>query len=228
MGNFLTILALLVAFIPVSSVLAEDQTTNPDTTTTTEVKTETQDTADKVYDLENVDSAEFKAKLEARLKARKETMAAKIAAYQQKRIQSRCKASQSLINKVSEKASAAKTSRDEIYNNMTKNALKLSDRMKENGQDTALLDKNIEELNMLIDKFKTDLKEMRQAAQDLTVMDCVADPSGFTSSLEVLRQAREDVTKDSQAIRDYIKNNLKPTLQDIRNNIGQVKQEGAN
>ena len=113
---------------------------------------------------------------------------------------------------------------------MTKNATKLSDRLKESGQDTTELDSSIAELNTLIDKFKTDLKDMRQAAQDLSDMDCKTDPSGFYTSLEELRASRELVAQDSAAIRDYIKNTLKPLLQEIRTNIGQTNQttQGAN
>lgn len=184
--------------------------------------------AEKSFEIDDSTKAEFKANLETRLKKRKEAVTENLTFIKQKRIQKGCVASQALISKVSEKASATKTSRDEIYDNMTKNAEKLRDRLKENGQDTAALDKNLEELHTLIDSFKTDLKEMRQVAQDLSAMDCGADPAGFISSLQALRESRNKVVTDSQAIKNYIKDNLKPTLQEIRSSIGQAKQEGTN
>ena len=184
--------------------------------------------AEKSFEIDDSTKAEFKANLETRLKQRKEAVTENLTFIKQKRIQKGCVASQALINKVSEKASATKTSRDQIYDNMTKNAEKLRDRLKENGQDTTTLDKNLEELHALIDSFKTDLKEMRQVAQDLSAMDCGADPAGFISSLQVLREARDKVVTDSQVIKNYVKDNLKPTLQEIRNSIGQAKQEGTN
>ncbi len=184
--------------------------------------------AEKSFEIDDTTKAEYKANLETRLKRRKDAAAENLTFIKQKRIQKGCVAGQALINKVSEKASATKTSRDEIYDNMVKSAEKLRDRLKENGQNTAALDKNLEELRVLIDSFKTDLKDMRQAAQDITAMDCRADPASFASSLQALRESRDKVVTDSRAIKNYIKDNLKPTLQEIRNGIGQAKQEGAN
>lgn len=202
------------------------QQTNDTTTTSNE---QTQTVEDK-YKVQDKSAEDFKKNLEERIKARKEELKTNLNTAKQAKIKTKCQSSQSLINKVSEKASAAKTSRDEIYNNVTKNATKLSDRLKENGQDTTELDSSIAELNTLIENFKTDLKDMRQAAQDLSDMDCKTDPSGFYTSLEELRASRELVAQDSAAIRDYIKNTLKPLLQEIRTNIGQTNQttQGAN
>ena len=56
-------------------------------------------------------------------------------------------------------------------------------------------------------------------------MDCESDPSGFSTLLNDIRASRETVAQDSAAIRNYIKDTLKPTLQEIRNTIGQVNQE---
>lgn len=198
-----------------------------DSTASSEQQTQSEDSK---YKVEDKNAAEFKKNLEERINARKTELKTNLNTAKQAKIKTKCQASQSLINKLSEKASAAKSSRDEIYNNMTKNATKLSDRLKESGQDTTKLDANIAELNTLIDKFKLDLKDMRQAAQDLTDMDCKTDPSGFYTSLEGLRAKRELVAQDSAAIKDYIKNTLKPTLQEIKNSIGQTNQEsqGAN
>ncbi len=219
----ITLFALLT--FGLSPVVIAEQT--EETTTTAEQQTQS---AENKYKVEDKSAAEFKKNLEDRITARKTELKTTLNTAKQAKIKTKCEASQGLINKLSEKASAAKTSRDEIYTNMTKNATKLSDRLKESGQDTTKLDANITELNALIDKFKLDLKDMRQAAQDLTDMDCKTDPSGFYTSLEGLRAKRELVAQDSTAIKEYIKTTLKPTLQEIKNNIGQTNQEtqGAN
>lgn len=212
----LSFMLISFSFMP-SLVMAE--ATSTDSSTSSEDKPQTN------YEIDDKTKAEYRANLEARIKAKKEAMQNRADVARENIVKAKCRSSQSLINKVSEKASSAKTSRDEIYNNMIKNAVKLSDRMKTNGQDTTKLDANIAELNTLIEKFKIDLKDMRQLAQDITEMDCETDPAGFSTLLDEIRSSRELVAQDSAAIRAYIKDTLKPTLQEIRNTIGQVKQE---
>lgn len=216
--NIATITFMLISFsfLP---IIVSAETVSPDTSTSSE------DPSKNKYEIEDKAKAEYKANLEARIEAKKQAQQNRAGVAKDNIVKAKCKSGQGLINKVSEKASSAKTSRDDIYNNMTKNAVKLSDRLKQSGQDTTKLDANIAELNVLIDKFKMDLKDMRQLALDITEMDCESDPAGFSALLDELRTNREIVAQDSAAIRNYIKETLKPTLQEIRNTIGQLNQE---
>ncbi len=212
---------LVLSFVPSIKTFANEESTD---TTTTE-NTNSEDVTKNEYELADKNATDYMAKLEERIAARKSAQTAKLTTAKQNRIKTRCKAGQDLVNKVSETASETKTNRYAIYDKVIGHATKLSDRLKENDQDTIKLDESITELTALVDQFKKDLLDLRQTGQDIVAMDCAADPSGFAASLESLRTARNALVTNSEAIRAYVKDSLKPVLQDIRTSIGEAKKE---
>jgi hypothetical protein len=58
-----------------------------------------------------------------------------------------------------------------------------------------------------------------QTISDLGSMDCVTDPLGFKATLESARTQRDLVAKDAAAIRSYLTDTIKPTLQEIRTSL---------
>jgi hypothetical protein len=49
----------------------------------------------------------------------------------------------------------------------------------------------------------------------MNAVDCVADPVGFKAALEAARTSQATVLKDIKAIRAYVNDTIKPTLQAI-------------
>lgn len=206
---------LASVMLPFASVTATEDTTMQMSDTTQTSQTDTK------YDIqEDVKATDFQKKLEERLAVRKEALKIKLTKAQETRVKARCKASQSLINKVAAKAKETKTTRDEIYSKIITRASELSVKLKADDKDTTKLDQNITELQALVDTFKTDLQNLRQTATDVSALDCTSDPVSFKASLDTLRTAREKLSTDSQAIRTYVKDNLKPTLVTIHSSIG--------
>lgn len=240
LGLFLVILFAAVV-LPGSIIFAhaadETTTTNNDTTTSDDSSNgsstppssgsgETQSKDE--YEVEDKEATDYQKNLEARLEKRKEMLKEKLTYSQKKRITKRCIAAQKIITTVADKAKEAKTNRDKIYTNILSKTTDLRDKLKQQGQDTTKLDKNITELESLVNTFKSSLKDLRQSAVDMTNMDCAADPSGFKASLEAFRTDRETVLKNSLAIRTYINDSLKPTLKEIHDTLGGTSQEGSN
>lgn len=211
------LLAVMMAlpFISMGTVVGAHEDTDQATTSSEPVAATTED---KVLD--DTTAADYKAKLQERLAERKTQLKTKLTNAQQARIKARCKASQTLISKVSQKTKETKTSRQEVHDNILKRLNGLSTKLKDSGKDTTELDKNITELQALITTFNNDMTTLRQAASDISNMDCASDPSSFKASLEELRTSRETVAKDSAAIRTYITGTLKTTLSTLKTQVG--------
>ncbi|MCA9333051.1 hypothetical protein KDA00_04235 [Candidatus Saccharibacteria bacterium] len=226
------LLAILfgLTILPLSPIVAQEDNTTTSSEPDTSQSSDPSETDSDKYEIEDSDKADFKSNLEERLKKRKDELKTKLTTAQQKRIATRCSAAQKLITGIGTKAKEVKTNRDTIYSNVLTKLTDLRDKMKTDGTDTTELDTSITELQALVDNFKSDLKELRQAGTDIVGMDCASDPTSFKASLESLRTARDSVQTDSEAIRTYLKDDVKPVLQEIRKSLGggETSEEGAN
>lgn len=211
----------LIGLNSLAFVHAEEITTSspPSEPTSNQEATET-----KV--LEDTQADDFKVKLQERLTKRKQELKTKLTKAQEARVKARCKAAQGIISKVSAHAKQADTSRAEVYSKIVERLTSLSTKLKDAGKDTTDLDKEIADLQTKIDTFNTDMTQLRQAAADLSNMDCSSDPSSFKASLESVRSSRESVAKDSQAIRTYLTETVKTTLNTLKGSVSTTKEGG--
>lgn len=166
--------------------------------------------------------------LQQRIDKRKTELKTRLTFLEQKNITTKCKASQQgHVAPLKGRITGIETSRTQVHRELLDRLTKFSEKLKAAGGDTSKLDANIAELQTKIDTFNTDLAAYKQAVSDLSELDCIQDPTGFKASLEAARAAREKVSQDSQAIRTYVKETVKPTLSQIRQQIEEKKDEGA-
>lgn len=183
--------ALLVSALPVRA-----QSITPKTTTdpgTTEAANQEKLRADRVAKRK----ADFKTKLTN---------------TQQKRVQTRCKNAQTLLNVNIGKAIKIQTNRDKIHTNLLEKLTKLEAKLESSDVDTTKLKTQIADLKTKINTFKTDTATYIQAAQDAAAVDCQADPVGFKASLEASRAAIKTLQADAVAIRTTFAQEIKPRL----------------
>lgn len=177
---------------------------------------------------EDTKAADYQALLKERLAKNKEVAQTSLTKAQQARIKSKCKSAQGKITSINANIKSFRTARIEVYDKVVVKLSALSTRLKDAGADTTELDKQIAELQTLVDSFKTNATELNQAAADLANMDCTADPGAFRAALEVMRTKRKSVADDSAAIRAYITDTIKPTLQTIRASISKTDETEGN
>ncbi len=161
-------------------------------------------------------TAEDKAALLKRLEERKAALKTKLTNAEQLRLKSKCKASQGNLSSLKGRINGIETSRTNVYRELVERLTKLSGKLKEKGADTSQLDSQISELKTKIDSFNSDLASYKEAVSDLAAMDCVQDPTAFKASLDTARTARQKVSDDAAAIKAYVKDTIKPTLQQLR------------
>lgn len=200
--------ALILSAVPVSVLAQTDGGAEENTVTTQQTATVEEE-------------ANVQAELKARLEKRKTDRNTRLDFARQARLTNRCKAAQGGLSNISGRIKGLETSRSKVYENLVVRLDKLSERLKTNNVDTAELDRQLAELNNLVETFDTNLAEYSQSAADLAVMDCVADPVAFQASLETAREARALSSENAKAIKAYLANTIKPTLQQLKQQFAQ-------
>lgn len=195
---------LLTPVFVVGTVLAQEQQQ-----TTAEQPTTTETAPQQM-------TAEEKQKLLERVQQRKAEAKLKLTNTQQKRLQARCAASQGKVQSLVGRQKGVETSHAKVHANLVDRLTKLETKLAEQKVDTAALKTQIAELQAKIATFKTDFAAYQALATDVVNMDCVADPTAFKVSLEATRTALKKVHDDSVAIKAYVNETIKPTLQQIR------------
>lgn len=175
-------------------------------------------------------SPEDKKAMLTRLEKRKAAFKTKLTAAEQTRLKQKCKASQGKLSSLGGRVKGIETSRNNVYRELVERLTKLTPRLQDKGVDTKELEAEIEVLETKIETFKTDLADYKQAVSDMSEMECETDPVAFKASLEAARTAREKVAADAAAVRAYVKETIKPTLQELRQQVEGSKKttEGTN
>lgn len=214
----LTLITVLT-LSPVGSQLRAEGTNTSTENTPSEVKKEI---------LEDPKAADYLAKLKERLAKNKEAIKSNITKTQQAKIIARCQSAQGKITSANANIKSFRLARIEVYKKVVTRLTELSTKLKEAEVDTTELDKQITELQTMVNNFETNVTELSQAGADLANMECTADPTSFKAALEVMRAERKSISDDSAAIRAYIKDTIKPTLQTIRQSVDKPEATEGN
>ena len=152
-----------------------------------------------------------------RLTDRKTSLKTKLTTAEQTRVKSKCVPSQTgSLKLLSGRIKGIETSRKETHKNLLSRLDKLIEKLKVKNVDTTELEAEIVVLKTKIATFDADLVLYKQAITDLKSMDCVADPVSFKASLETARTLKQTVATDSESIKSYVNDTIKPTLKIIR------------
>ena len=185
-----------------TSTLAEDKTTNTPVPPDDQVSKEGRKKRLESYKLG------FKTKLDEPSK---------------KRIGERCVAAQSAVDKVSTRQETAVKGRSQAYSNIVERLQKLVESLKLKNIDTAELESQIVILETKIEAFNTTYAAYKTAVSDTAKTDCKADVVAFKAALEKSRSDQKLVVVAAQAVRSYVKDSIKPTLQNIKQQLQAAK-----
>lgn len=152
-----------------------------------------------------------------RLTDRKSSLKTKLTTTEQSRVKLKCVPSQTgSLKSLSGRIKGIETSRRQTHKNLLNRLDKLVEKLKVKNVDTTALEAEIVVLKTKIATFDADLALYKQAITDLKSMDCVADPVSFKASLETARTLKQTVAKDSESIKSYVNDTIKPTLKIIQ------------
>lgn len=166
-------------------------------------------------------TAEKQQLLKERLEKRKAELKAKLTALEERRIQQKCKAAQTVLTNIHNRAEKAQSRREEGYDKLVNRLNELEAKIAARGVDTTELKSQIQTLSEKTKTFNEDLKNYVQALDDMAKMDCSNDPTAFKATLEAGRTLREKLKKSAADIHNYVKETIKPTLVELRQAIAE-------
>ena len=204
-----------MVFLAAPLVIAVSNTTDSTTDTTT-----TTTTADD----DKVDTDPVKVK--SRLEGLKTSLKIKLTTAEQANLKAKCKAAQTIAAKLNDRFGTSVTTRTKAYDNLSKHLTDIIAKLKDKGVDVTKLQQESTELQAKIATYKTDLASYKQALSDVKTIDCVADPAAFKAALQTARTAHDKLVADAIAVKAYVKDTIKPTLEEIRKSL--EAQESTN
>lgn len=157
--------------------------------------------------------------LQTRLEKKKAELQVRLDEAQKERIKTRCSAAQDKVGTVSQIASSRSTAREQAYSRLVEKLEALVAKLKAKQIDTTTLEAQINELKAKITTFNTHMTAYKQALQDVKDVDCSADQEAFQAALLAARTARQVVVDDALAIRVYVNDPIKKTIQTIREQL---------
>jgi len=218
------ILSLVIGIVPMSAVLAHAEggsSGSGSTPTSTPTPTKTEDSADGTPTPTPTTEAEHD--LTNRLEKAKNTLKLNLAAAEKLKIEDKCEGAQKNVGKVKSKLDNIANIRGKSYEALSKRVDNLVTRLKAQGVDTTDLENERVQLGAKITQVKTDITAYRQTMADIAGMTCKSDPTGFKALLTQARTQRDTIATDAKAIKDYFQGTIKPTLQDIRDQLEAAK-----
>ncbi|MGH7249826.1 MAG: hypothetical protein ACREGC_02530, partial [Minisyncoccia bacterium] len=109
--------------------------------------------------------------------------------------------------------------RTKAYDNLESRLDKLTTNLKAKSVDTTTLEQQITELKSKITTYNTDLTAYKQSLSDLKAVDCKTDPDGFQAALQAARSAHDTLVNDALAVRTYLVDTIRPTLESIAKSL---------
>lgn len=199
--------AMVFSAVPLAVAVSNTTDSTTDTTTTTTT------TADD----DKVDTDPVKVK--SRLEGLKTSLKIKLTTAEQANLKAKCKAAQTIAAKLNDRFGTSVTTRTKAYDNLSKHLTDIIAKLKDKGVDVTKLQQESTELQAKIATYKTDLASYKQALSDVKTIDCVADPAAFKAALQTARTAHDKLVNDAIAVRTYVKDTIKPTLEEIRKTL---------
>lgn len=214
----LLLLILTFSFIPSTVLRAESgsgSTGSGDSSNTDTTNTDDSSNSDGGV-IHTQTETERKAALKERVEEAKQKAKTALDAAAQKRIEDRCESAQKKVTTLETIVGERAKRRNTAYDTLLDRLNNLVTKLQAKNVDTTELEQEIATLEMKIAQFKTNLTTYRQSISDLSSLACKDDPSAFKSLLEQARAQRETVKTDAEAIKEYFKETIKPTLEEIR------------
>lgn len=147
-----------------------------------------------------------------RLAHRKAERKIRLAEDDVRRLESKCVDAQNNIRSLQQKASTVLNNRTRVYQRVDAKLWIIIGQLKLAEKDTFNLEKQRSKYAASISKFQSTGNQYRQVLDDLTIINCQADPVGFKALLDTARIYQSQLRNQSETIRSQVVNEIKNTL----------------
>lgn len=147
-----------------------------------------------------------------RLAQRKKEQSIKLEKRDKDRLESRCVKSQNAIREIQQQAGPILDNRTKVYQRIDAKLWVTIGELKLAEKDTFNLEKQRAQLAAQAKVFQTAGGYYLQTLDDLTVINCQADPIGFKALVETARAYHKQIRTQSAGIRKYVLDTIKPNI----------------
>lgn len=147
-----------------------------------------------------------------RLAQRKKEQAIKLEKRDKDRLESRCVRTQNAIREIQQQAGPILDNRAKVYQRIDAKLWVVIGELKLAEKDTFNLEKQRAQLAAQAKVFQTTGGYYLQTLDDIAVINCQADPTGFKALVETARAYHKQVRTQSAGIRKYVLDTIKPTI----------------
>jgi hypothetical protein len=151
-----------------------------------------------------------------RVQERKARLRENLTAVQQARIERLCQNAQKRIAKAQEVAVKFNDKHDKRIQSLLDKLSKFSERQKNKGADTVVLDTVLTDILSREEAVKAAYGDYINALSDSSGIDCQSDPAGFKASLDDAREQFQALRTARQTLRKTLKDDLLKALEDFR------------
>lgn len=176
---------------------------------------------------QTTESKSTKEARDARAAERKAKLKTVLDTTQKRRIEDRCVASQGKITTLKSKVQGYDKGYVVRYDTLLGKLSDISVKLKAKNLDTAKLDTATADLTTQVATFKSGVATYRQTIDDLTTMDCKADPAGFKAAVEASRSQLAALRSQVSVIRATLKDSVRPELQALRTQLKTTETNDA-
>jgi len=151
-----------------------------------------------------------------RVQAYKDRLEASLSAVEERRITAACRAAQAITMRLVVNIDSVAQKRKAAYDNISDKLTTVIEKVQLAGVDTTELEAKVTELNSMVADLLTKVADYKTTVNDLSELDCQANPDEFKAALEYAKTQRVEIVSSSKAIRNFVQESLKPVLSDIR------------
>lgn len=168
-----------------------------------------------------IDQAELKKRVDER-KARLKT---RLDATTKQRLATKCTPAQQKLSEFRGRVTKNDQAYLGKYDAFIKRLEKLEAKLDEEGIKSSELLNQVGELKVKYQALVDAIENMKTSVEDAKSVDCKTDPEGFKAALDDARTQAEAVKSARGDLENYIKTTLKPTIQALKEQLNQAKED---
>jgi hypothetical protein len=139
-----------------------------------------------------------------------------------------CTAAQKLIKSITAQENNKTTKRQQVYTNVSTRLNVVIDGLNKRSVDTTNLKSLQEQFNTTANQYLVDASTYKTTMEDLSEMDCTADPTGFAATLSTARQLRTKLSSEVgqvKAIKSQISQSVAKDISLVNNSAKQGAEQ---
>lgn len=160
-----------------------------------------------------------------RVEKAKKTYPVRLNEQEKANLADRCSKAQDKLSKIATRLEVRGASITTKYSRIELHLIAVQKRLAAQRIDTTIIDSLISKFQLLNSEYIVALANFQVSLGDAVSFDCASDPAAFKALLEDVRDKRKTFVNAVEAIKNFTKDDLKTSFDDLRTRINSKGQE---